>query len=588
MVSEIQKAWKLFQDGKFIDALSIAEILSNSENGDSESTYLQGCCLSQLGRYADAFSSFEQSLLYEPGATHVYMAMATLLLAQGNLDGAANYYNKVLYGDPSHLHARVGLAKAQAASGKYDDAQKQLQISQEYSPDSGLPHYTLGVIGRQTNIPINDIYQHLLTAASFEPEIAEYQLALGECLLNQDRYDDAKSCLYKAHLIDPDNPYVLGRLAAVSVKQGAMDFAYEQIDKLQKRKLYMPDVAITFLLCCKHANCCDEAIEYAQICLSDTTICADDRRNIHSKLASVLDNMQQYDLAWKHLVASKEGTALHEKYEPTGYKKYIDSLVETFHFASMFNLPRANIKHKTLPIFIIGMPRSGTSLVEQILAAHPEVTGGGELTYMPSIIDGLSKKAGSSRPWPFCALDAGQQTINSAAQYYLDNIDRLSDNTQYVTDKMPHNFYSLGLIRLLFPEAKVIHCTRDPLDTCLSIYFQKFKEGHPYSKNLFHLGTHYHQYQRLMEHWKTSLSYNMFEIKYENLVQSPEESISKMLDYCGLDWNDNCLNFNKVKRYVLTASFDQVRQPLHTRSVNRWQHYDQYLDDLKEGFKRGF
>jgi hypothetical protein len=232
------------------------------------------------------------------------------------------------------------------------------------------------------------------------------------------------------------------------------------------------------------------------------------------------------------------------------------------------------------------MPRSGTSMVEQILAAHPEVTGGGELPYIQSIKYNVKKTLGTTQAWPLCVLGLDQQNLNLLANGYLDQLAQLTDGVPHVTDKMPHNFYYIGLIKLLFPNAKIIHCQRNPLDTCISIYFQNFMEGHGYSHNLFNLGTHYHQYQRIMKHWQSSLSVDILNIQYEDIVQHPKENIRKMLEYCNLDWNENCLNFNKVKRYVITASFDQVRQPIHTRSVNRWKHYEPYLDELKEGLKR--
>jgi hypothetical protein len=153
---------------------------------------------------------------------------------------------------------------------------------------------------------------------------------------------------------------------------------------------------------------------------------------------------------------------------------------------------------------------------------------------------------------------------------------------------MPHNFFALGLIQLLFPDAKIIHCRRQPLDTCISIYLANFQVGHEYSGNLYNIGAHYHQYLRLMEHWRACLSIELFELDYELLVQNPETIIRKMLEYCGLTWNENCLHPHKSSRQVKTASFDQVRQPIYTKSVNRYKNYEEYLDSLKSGLQRGY
>lgn len=584
----MQQAWQLFKSGHTNEALKVAEAICNSDKIDADSTYFYGCCLSQLGRHSDALNSFNQSLLYQPGSIDVYIAIGYSLVAQNNVEEAAKYFEKVLFTEPSHLLARVELAKCLAASDKNEAARKELQNASKFNLDSGLPHCELAKLGQQVNDPIEDIYQHCLTAVNLEPGIAEYVYELGKCLFMQERYDEANHYLDKAYKIDAVNPAILAAFIAVSVKLGNMDFAFEQIDKLQKRNIFIPFVALSFLMCCKHGDRCDEAIGYAQTCLNDENLSEDDRRNIHSKLASVLDYKQQYDQAWQHMVASKKRQTSMDHYDPIRHKAYIDNLIETFNFANLFKLPRANITQNRSPIFIIGMPRSGTSLVEQILAAHPEVTGGGELNYIQNIIYDLPKLTGSPQAWPFCVLDVKQQLSNELASRYLDRISRLSESTQYVTDKMPHNFYYIGLIKLLFPKAKIIHCQRHPLDTCISICFQNFKEGHEYSDNLFNLGAHYHQYQRIKKHWQSSLSIEMFEMKYEELVENPQQSISKMLNFCNLDWDDNCLNFNKLERHVITASFDQVRQPLYTHSVNRWKHYEAYLDELHEGLSRGF
>jgi hypothetical protein len=234
------------------------------------------------------------------------------------------------------------------------------------------------------------------------------------------------------------------------------------------------------------------------------------------------------------------------------------------------------------------MPRSGTSLVEQILAAHPRVSGGGELTCISDIIKNLPHEVGQKKGWPDCAHNIRQNDVNRLARRYLDQLDAVSKTAEHVTDKMPHNFFELGLIQLLFPAAQVIHCKRDSMDTCLSIYFQNFLGGHDYAKNLYHIGTHYHQYQRLMEHWRHYLSIPVLDVQYEDLVRDPEPVVRRMLEHCKLEWYEGCLEFHKVKRLVSTASYDQVRQPIYTRSIGRWRHYERHLDELKNGLERGF
>ena len=488
----------------------------------------------------------------------------------------------------TNVDAQISLAISQAESGNYEAAQKELSAVLKRAPNSAKIYFELSKLAQQSKASVKDIHQLCLKAVELSPDSAEYNYELGKSLLTQERYDEARKYLDIAHSIEPENPAILAGLVAVSVKQGEMNFAFEQIEKLQDRKIYIPIAALSFLLCCKHDDRCEEAIEYANNCLKDKSLSQRDRLNIHSKLASVLDYKQQYDSAWENILVSKNFQVAPDSYDAIVHKAYIDNLIETFTFANMFKLPRSDVESQHAPVFILGMPRSGTSLLEQILTAHPRITGGGELNYIQDIVYELPQLLSSPQTWPFCVLDMKQLNSNSLTERYLNKISKIAENTQLVTDKMPHNFYYVGLIKLLFPKAKIIHCRRNPLDTCISICFQNFKEGHEYSKNLFNLGAHYHQYLRLMEHWKKSLSIDMLEVDYEVIVNEPEKKIREILDYCDLEWNKNCLQFNKVERYVITASFDQVRQPLYTRSINRWKHYESYLDDIKDGLERGF
>jgi hypothetical protein len=255
--------------------------------------------------------------------------------------------------------------------------------------------------------------------------------------------------------------------------------------------------------------------------------------------------------------------------------------------ALFVNLPVAKTRGKR-PIFIVGMPRSGTSLMEQILAAHRNVYAAGELDTLFNITNKIKQEVGSDEAYPFYISKLNQENLDAMAGIYLKQLDDFSTQAECVTDKMPHNFYLVGLIQLLFPEARIIHCERDPVDTCLSIYFQDFSEEHKYAKDLFNIGTHYHQYQRLMNHWRQVLTIPILDVKYEDLVSDIEIVTRRVLKFCDLDWQESCLQFHKVNRTIDTASFDQVRQPLYTKSVQRWKHYEKYLDELKKGLNREY
>jgi tetratricopeptide (TPR) repeat protein len=211
------------------------------------------------------------------------------------------------------------------------------------------------------------------------------------------------------------------------------------------------------------------------------------------------------------------------------------------------------------------------------------VFGAGELDEMSLIEIDLSAILGGQLPFPRSVESLTADHCDRLAQRYLDYIDNIaSSDAQRVTDKMPTNFLRLGLITQLFPQARIIHCMRDPLDTCLSCYFQFFSESQSFTYDLANLGAYYRQYQRLMEHWRTVLSAPIMEVRYEDLVANQEGVSRALVDFCGLEWDDRCLRFHEMRRKVATASYDQVRQPMYNRSVGRWRHYESHLTALHQ------
>jgi hypothetical protein len=220
------------------------------------------------------------------------------------------------------------------------------------------------------------------------------------------------------------------------------------------------------------------------------------------------------------------------------------------------------------------MPRSGTTLVEQILSSHPEIAAGGELAFWGEQAShfGMDARGRINLAW-----------LNAAARDYRALLNGVSPTARRVTDKRPQNFYFIGLIHSAFPRARIIHCRRHPVDTCLSIYFQNFAGKMDFAYDRGDLLSVYRQYLRLMAHWRNVLPINCFlEIQYEELVADREAIGQKMIKFCGLDWNDACLHSEHNRRPVRTASMWQARQPVYRTSVARWRHYEPWLGALRE------
>ncbi len=263
------------------------------------------------------------------------------------------------------------------------------------------------------------------------------------------------------------------------------------------------------------------------------------------------------------------------KYQINDDVKLFENIKNSFSNINFQNLENVGNKSNKM-IFILGMPRSGTTLVEQIIANHKNVYGAGELRDLTQIIkENFLVNDKIKFPEKFNIKD--QNFFSNMGTKYLENLDRYNTNKNYITDKAPLNFKWIGLIKLILPKSKIIHCTRDPKDTCLSL-FKNFFEGElNFSYNLEEAGKYYKLYQNLMEFWKQLLPDFIYDISYEKLVENQEFESRKLLDFCNLDWDKNCLTFYRNKRGIVTASFAQARKPIYKNSVNSWQNYKNEL-----------
>jgi len=235
-----------------------------------------------------------------------------------------------------------------------------------------------------------------------------------------------------------------------------------------------------------------------------------------------------------------------------------------------------------LPIFVLGFPRSGTTLVEQILASHPMVHGAGELRLVPRLVRDFAIEAGVAGPYPEALALLDGAGLRRLGQRYSERLGKLAPTAAHITDKLPGNYLHLGFIRLILPRAKILHVTRDPLDTCVSCFCRSFREELNFVYDQGELGRAYRRYEALMDHWRRVLAADsMLEVRYEDVVEDLEGQARRMLDYLGLPWDPRCLSFHQTERAILTASVSQVRQPIYRSSLARWRRYEKYLGPLR-------
>jgi hypothetical protein len=390
------------------------------------------------------------------------------------------------------------------------------------------------------------------------------------------RYDQAIEAFQRALALDPENPLATGGLSAALERSGQHERARDILRPLLDRGNRHPQLVGAFAAVARHTGEEMRAVELIEEAISGTSSTSA-RIDLHFAAGDLLDRMKHYDQAFRHYEQANAQCGY--VYDPVIAERELERLISFFSAQAQARRPRASNRSE-LPVFIVGMPRSGTTLVEQILASHGEVRAGGELEVMPGIVSDLPKLTGDPAAYPECLGALTRRNIEQPARRYIAALAEIGMGASRVTDKLPHNFLSLGLIDLLLPSARVIHCVRDPVDTCLSNYFKRMSANHPYTANLEHLGHYYRVYQRLMAHWRSVLRIRMHEVRYEELVSDPETEIRRLLDFCGLPWDERCLSFHENRRSVATPSYDQVRRPMYNQSVQRWRHYEAHLGPL--------
>ncbi len=465
---------------------------------------------------------------------------------QGQLPKAEAIYRKILSVQPDHADALHLLGLVAHGVNQNREAVRLIRKAIDANPQNGAYHNNLGNVHMALS-RLDDAEESFATAARIQPDMVEAHINLGNLFKYRGKTTRAKDSYGEALKIDPDSVgayYNLAQLTTFQEKDDAF-FALESI----RERMSLNDKQST---------------------------------ELHFALGKMYADIGAYESAFRNYQAGngyrKKITA--NRFDPDSFEKQITLFVDTFD-AGFFDRRKDTGNDTQLPVFIVGMPRSGTSLVEQILSSHRRVFGAGELPVINQMVEAfLREHTGLSFDRIVERLDQGR--VNRLAGQYVDILEKRSGGAVRVTDKMPGNFLNLWFITLLFPRAKIIHCRRHPLDTCLSCYFTHFKQPLPYKNDLSTLGRYYRQYERLMKHWRSALPVPLLEIQYETLVENQEIVTRQMLEFCGLEWDDRCLAFYENDRPVATASGIQVRQKMHTRAVGRWKNYRRFLGPLIE------
>jgi tetratricopeptide (TPR) repeat protein len=575
-----------------------------------------GYALQTLGRYEEALACYDKAIALYPGHVSAYFNRGNTLQSLERYAEAIESYEKAAYFRPSHADTWINLGNAhnklehyelasacykKAAALKPEDAgiQNNLGLAAKglKQPGTTLVHFKKaielqpGYVDAHLNLAglLEELGRHEEALASYEkvmslaPTRDDVLAKKGHTLQNMKRYDEAKACYLEGIARQPANAEAHNYLGLLSQELGNRTEATEHF--LATIRVEPESTGAYFNLAYLGYLAKDEPLfmQLQRLYARRDTLPEESQVHLCFAMGKTLEDIKRYDEAF---AAYEEGNRLYHlshAYDEAAAEKSQNEIV-SFFTADLFEKcqtvsARLSLPRETrTPVFIVSMPRSGSTLIEQILSSHPLVFGAGELTLFDEITDGVQLPKKDAPGWE----DACKH-LRELGRRYLDAVWKLAPDAAFITDKMPGTFLHLGLLKLMLPDAKIIHAMRDPRDICWSCYAHHFKAEHRYVYDLPTLGRFYLRYEKLMRHWHEALPPDsLLDVRYEDVVAEPEREVRRMLDYVGLPWDDACLKFHENTRPVQTASVNQVRSPLYSSSVARWKPFEKHLGPLLE------
>lgn len=567
------------QGGRIEKAGALLTELCQREPRDAEAWFLLGAVHGEAGRLPEAVECAQRAVALHPDWPEAHYNLGQAYMHQQRYENAAGSYREALRLRPDYAEAGNHLGYALLQCDRPTEAAEELQRVLDRHPDFAEAHSNLGAAMLAIGRP-DEAIDRFRVALRIQPDCPGTCSSLARALILQGRPEAALEVCNETLRNDPADPEASIVKAEVLNRLRRYREACELLQPLLESRIPRPNAALTFAQFAHHVDRVEEAADRLEGLLRSAAPTPRDRGALHFTLGRLYDRRHEFDRAFPHFRSGNEcKRASQAPVEPDQWRRKVDAIIAAFGADTLARRPRT-AEGSPIPVFIVGMPRSGTSLAEQILASHPAVFGAGERREIGDLAERLPRNVRPERPYPECIAYLDAERLGELARDHLACLCRLAPDAQRITDKMPFNFFHLGLIRFLFPDARIIHCVRDPRDTCLSCYFQAFNGLHTYAYDLEHLGIYYAQYHRLMAHWRRVLDPPMLELRYEALVERPEEWSRALVDFCGLPWDERCLRFYESKRAVATSSYDQVRHPIYRGSLGRWRHYERHLAPL--------
>ncbi|MFK5950146.1 MAG: sulfotransferase, partial [Methylococcales bacterium] len=518
-------------------------ILEHNKNCD-EALFMRGTIKGKLGRIDAAVTDIERSIKINNKNDAAFLTLAGLHERKSDTGKAIDLCRNSIALNNNNNEARNLLVKLCLKLGNdmlsgsmFDKAETWFRIALDYKNDAAV----------------------------------SYRLVLA--LRGQGKIEASIRQAEKVIDIDPNHIRANAHIASSYELLGEIEKGMPLIEDLFQEHPEHPMVSIVYAHYALHNKKQKDGILALSNMLRGNNIQEYDAITAIMFLGKLYDSLGEYDAAFKYYKQANE--ILDKNYDPFSFENHVTDLIDYFSKEKYLSIAESENTSNEL-IFIVGMPRSGTSLVEQIISTHSGVFGAGELVYVNNLIDALQAQLHLEKAYPVCLDDIDTTMMNILAEKLISDIRTENADSIKISDKLPHNFLHIGLIHKLLPNAKIINCVRDARDTCLSCYFQYFAGHHPYANNLRSLGMHYFDYKRLMKHWTDKLDIPVLTVSYEKVVSDKRNEIKRIIDFLDLPWEEECLDFYKHKRTVATASYNQVNKDIYTGSVGRWKNYETY------------
>jgi tetratricopeptide (TPR) repeat protein len=635
------------KEGRFNGAISICQEYLASEPRSVPHLQLSGHALMRLGDLDSARQQLQLASSFAPDYPALYEDLGSLEALAGNLDAAVELFQKAVKLDPTISSAQKKLTRALADAGRDEELDAAMEDYFEQNEDaalvaSGAEHYRgkryddaesvlikalrkypenvdamrfLGMVYHSQRKKMNDAEALLRKATSIAPDFHQAWSNLGRVLIDNDKSDEAISA-YKTLISltpDDDDAYAgLGRAYAHTGDVNAAAEAYrksialnsevpsihmalahmlktqgEQADALAHYRSAIrlkPELGESYWSMANLKTCRFEQaeIDAMEEQLQSSTLPERARINFEFALAKAYEDKKDYAQAWEHYHEGNQQQRQILDYDPVEHEGRLQKIKDVFN-ADFIAEHLNSGNQEPGPIFIVGLPRSGSTLVEQILASHSQVEGTAELPNIPAITTGTGQYRHDGLTYPHTASALTPRDFVAYGKDYLKQVaHHRVEGTPFFIDKMPNNFGHVGWIKLTLPNARIINTRRHPMDSCLGAYKQLFAKGQDFTYDMFELSEFYRTYVDIMDHWHTVLPGEVLDVHYEDTVTDLESQVRKLLDFCGLPFEEQCLQFHETKRAVKTASSEQVRQPIYKSALGLWKKYGDDLDTWQE------